>query len=350
MEVRGSFSLEADWGGESSGEVRLGLSGVGVAEPRARFSVGELEGEMRWSPGAQGAGSSELRWEGATLLRAVLGAGSLSGVLAGRRFTLSAPAEVGFLDGTLLVTELELDGLGSQAPAFSVGGALGGVSMEAVSEVLGWPSFPGSIAGDIPPVRYAEGVLRVEGDVVVQALGGRVVVRDLVLERPLGVVPLLRADVDLEALSLEAVTSAFSFGRITGHVDGRIRDLELVDWRPAAFDASFRSVPEEEGPRRISQRAVDNLAALGGGPSALLSSTFLRFFAEFSYAQLGLRCRLHRGVCEMGGIEDAEGGYRIVEGSGIPRITVRGFNRRVDWNVLVERLEAAIASEGPTIR
>ena len=55
-----------------------------------------------------------------------------------------------------------------------------------------------------------------------------------------------------------------------------------------------------------------------------------------------MSCRLERGVCFMGGIEDREGAYVIVEGGGIPALSVMGYNRAVDWNELVARLKRVI--------
>jgi hypothetical protein len=40
----------------------------------------------------------------------------------------------------------------------------------------------------------------------------------------------------------------------------------------------------------------------------------------------------------MSGIEDLPQGYVIVKGGGIPAISVIGYNRRVDWQELVDRL------------
>ena len=46
----------------------------------------------------------------------------------------------------------------------------------------------------------------------------------------------------------------------------------------------------------------------------------------------------------MSGLEGGSGsgaaGFTIVKGSGVPRLNVVGFNRRVDWPTLVERLQA----------
>ena len=42
----------------------------------------------------------------------------------------------------------------------------------------------------------------------------------------------------------------------------------------------------------------------------------------------------------MGGLHSAGDGFTIVEGAGIPRLDVVGFNGNVDWPTLVERLAA----------
>jgi hypothetical protein len=44
----------------------------------------------------------------------------------------------------------------------------------------------------------------------------------------------------------------------------------------------------------------------------------------------------------MGGIGDVPGGYVIIKGGGIPSLSVMGYNRAVDWKVLVERLQRVI--------
>lgn len=57
-------------------------------------------------------------------------------------------------------------------------------------------------------------------------------------------------------------------------------------------------------------------------------------------------------VCQMGGIEPAssnERGYVLVKGSGVPAITITGYNRQVDWPELIKRLEHAIKSGSPII-
>ena len=85
------------------------------------------------------------------------------------------------------------------------------------------------------------------------------------MRNPLGARPQANADIRLERLDLAAVTHAFSFGLITGRLDGRINGLELADWEPVAFDAAFYSTPGDRSAKRISQRAVQNISSIGGG-------------------------------------------------------------------------------------
>src|SRR5690606_3228033 len=160
------------------------------------------------------------------------------------------------------------------------------------------------------------------------------------LEEPFGNWPRLYANIDLEALDLELVTSAFSFGRITGRLSGGIHGLQLFNWSPIAFDARLFTPPNDRSRHRISQRAVENIGSIGGGGAgvtAALSSGVLRFFDDFNYARLGISCRLENEVCHMDGVGPApNGGYYLVQGRGLPRINVIGNSRRVDWPRLVQ--------------
>ena len=47
----------------------------------------------------------------------------------------------------------------------------------------------------------------------------------------------------------------------------------------------------------------------------------------------------------MSGLRSAGAGFTIVEGAGIPRLEVVGFNRNVDWPTLLERLAAVAAGD-----
>ncbi|MEP6633055.1 MAG: hypothetical protein ABJA62_02490, partial [Luteimonas sp.] len=151
----------------------------------------------------------------------------------------------------------------------------------------------------------------------------------------------------IDDLDLLAVTEVFDFGSITGRLDGRISALRLVDWGATAFDAELHTERRDGVRQRISQRAVQNISSVGDASFVgSLQGKLIGLFDDFGYARIGISCRLANEVCAMGGLHsatagDASGrGFTIVEGAGIPRLSVVGFNRQVDWPTLVERLAA----------
>ena len=161
---------------------------------------------------------------------------------------------------------------------------------------------------------------------------------NLTMQNPLGITPILNADIALRNLDLGSLTRTFSFGAIEGKLDGDIDDLQLQNWKPVKFDAVVQSSPGKY-PKKISQRAVENISALGGAGAAAIQRSFLQFFKQFNYEKMGLSCKLRNDVCEMNGIASTQGGYVIVKGSGIPAITVLGYNHTVGWSELLARIK-----------
>ena len=87
----------------------------------------------------------------------------------------------------------------------------------------------------------------------------------------------------------------------------------------------------------------------GSGLVGGLQTQVLKIFDDFGYERIGIGCKLKDDVCTMDGIGSAGDGYIIVAGSGLPRIQVVGFRRRVDWPTLVSRLTAATEGQAPII-
>ncbi|HET6434298.1 MAG TPA: hypothetical protein VFG18_01090, partial [Xanthomonadaceae bacterium] len=212
---------------------------------------------------------------------------------------------------------------------------------------LDLPAFQGQLSGRIPSARYRDQVLAFDGGLTLGLFGGTVRVTSLALERPFGVAPSLSADLALDDIDLMALTGVFDFGSISGKLDGRIDGLRLVDWTATAFDAELHTDPAADVRRRISQRAVQNISSVGDASfTTTLQSRLIGLFDDFGYSRIGITCRLANEVCEMGGLDAADGArspnsFTIVAGAGIPHLTVVGFNRRVDWPTLLERLAAA---------
>ncbi|MCB1553102.1 MAG: hypothetical protein KDJ14_04770 [Xanthomonadales bacterium] len=301
------------------GELALHWARAGVSEP------------SRWRfPGG--------RWKGAEFGAVDLGWSSSQGVVQ-----LGKPVRLDLFGGALELAALRWSPFSGEV---ILSANVVDLALAPLTAWLGWPALEGRLSGSLPNAHYQDETLRFDGGLRAGLLGGEARVDALRWERPFGVAPSLSADVRFDDLDLEPLTSTFGFGSITGRLDGEILGLRLLDGSPTQFDATLRTDPNWKGKQRISQRAVNDLSSIGGGGVAGLQATVLKVFDDFSYKQIAIRCRLERGVCHMGGIDSRSGGYTLVEGSGLPRITVNGFQKQVDWSVLVARLKAATAEGG----
>ncbi|WP_018233713.1 AsmA family protein [Thioalkalivibrio thiocyanodenitrificans] len=331
-------------------EVVLNASRVTAHDRMGRFAVQGLDAALHWRA-AGDAPLSRVSMDGGHVYGIALGASRFRPVIGRDGFHLPEPVHLPVLDGALEIRDLRVAGLDGGDARWQFDGGLTPVSMEQLTAALGWPELSGTLAGIIPEVRYEQGLLTVGGRLLVRAFDGSVTLGELRLRDPLGVAPEFSAQIQIRDIDLAQLTRTFDFGRITGRLEGDVRDLVLVRWAPVQFDAELRTPPGDTSTRRISQRAVDNLTQVGGGVGGVLSGGFLRFFEDFGYRRLGLSCRLVGEVCHMDGVAPAAQGYYIVQGAGLPRIDVIGFTRQVAWRDLVARLAVIIQdSGGPEVR
>ncbi|HEY4554883.1 MAG TPA: hypothetical protein VIG68_00400, partial [Lysobacter sp.] len=271
---------------------------------------------------------------------------SEAGVLA-----TTADVELPLLGGAARVSGLRLrPPLAGQGMDVQFGLDLQRLDVAQLVQAVGGPGFTGELSGRIPRAHYRDNRLAFDGGLAMRLFGGEVAVSSLVMERPFGVAPTLSADVVFDDLDLESLTGVLGFGSITGRLDGRVAGLRLVDWQPVAFDASLRTdavaARRDRVRQRISQRAVQDLSSVGDASlMSSLQSQLIGLFDDFGYAAIGISCRLAEEVCAMDGLGSAGRGFIIVQGSGVPRLSVVGFNRRVDWPMLVERLVAVGAGD-----
>ncbi|MES9900132.1 MAG: hypothetical protein ABW148_14090 [Sedimenticola sp.] len=352
LELAGKVAAEVSFGQGKSIGASLQLKDVFVEQGAAgesQFALYGVNGEINWRESGE-VRKSRLSWRGGHLFGGIdLGGSVFDLTLIGRSLKLNKAASVPVLDGALEVERFGFES-GNDGPAVHFQGYLTPVSMEKFSHAVGWPVLAGQLSGMIPGISYSSGMITVDGMALIKVFGGSVLVRNLVLDDLFGTLPAFSADIGLKNLDLETLTGTFSFGKITGRIEGEVKQLRLEDWQPVSFDAWLATPVEDDSRHRISQKAVDSISNLGGsGVSGALSRSFMRFFDEFGYDRLGVSCTLENGVCEMSGVEPADQGYYLVKGGGIPRIDIMGFNHRTDWNILVSKLQQIAAGGAPVV-
>ena len=350
LQLEGSVMAAIRWKQGRLAGIRLDLDDVSFDDREGRYGLGGLQGRVDWAA-EDAKRHSDLRWRDGHLYRVPLGTGQIAAESAESTLRLREPARISVLDGELQIDDFELAFPAESPWGWRIDGILTPVSLPRLCQSLGWPEFAGKLSGVIPDVRYADGSLEVGGMLLVRAFDGDITLANLQLQHPLSTVPRLRVDARVENIDLEALTGAFSFGRIEGRLDGRVDGLDMEAWRPVAFDAAFATPAGDTSRHRISQKAVDNISSIGGGGvGGVLSRSMLRFFDDFPYDKLGISCRLENGTCEMGGVAPAANGYYIVKGRFLPpRLDVIGFADRVNWRSLVAQLVAVTRRQSDAV-
>jgi len=327
------------------------LHAINLHDGAGRFALDGIDGMLVYAASRERHG--QLDWRSGSL--GGIAFGPAHWLLSSRdgQLRLQTPVTLEMLNGSVLVQPLRVrlpyaeDGLQLEFGLF-----LQQLDLAGLTTALGWPAFRGHITGALPAARYANGRLELDGGLALEVFDGRIDVTTLAIERPFGVAPTLSANLALFDLDLLSMAEVFDFGSISGRLDGRIDGLRLVDWSATAFDAQLHTVARRGVRQRISQRAVQDISSISDAAFMhSLQSRLIGLFDEFRYRRIGIACRLHNQVCRMSGLSPRGAGFTLIEGAGIPRLDVVGFNRDVDWPTLVERvMNAAGGDLSPVVR
>jgi hypothetical protein len=348
LRSQGSASGHLEWRDGAPRALDAVFSGLQFDDRARRLALRGLDGHLQWDAAGGPQRVSGLAWQSVELYGIEGGAGALALRAHGDEFTLLQPARIPIFDGALLLRQFELAAAGTPQLRLAFAADIEPIGMEKLSAAFGWPALAGRLAGRIPGLVYRDRTLAFDGDLRAEVFDGTVIARRLRLIDPLGTFPKLTGEFEARGLDLDLITHTFPIGSITGRIDADIRAAELFGWSPVAFDAHLYTTPGDRSRHRISQKAVDSLANLGGGGGVMgaLQSGFLQFFKTFGYDRIGLTCQLRDDVCLMGGIPRHEGGFYIVRGGGLPRIDVVANSGRVAWSRLVGQVLEAIERGG----
>jgi hypothetical protein len=154
---------------------------------------------------------------------------------------------------------------------------------------------------------------------------------------------------------LAKMTSGTPFGKIEGVLDGHVKDLEVAYGQPQKFDLALETIPTKGVSQRISVKAVDNIARIGGGQSPFvgLAGGFAMLFKEFPYKKIGVRASLENDVFKVNGTIREKGKEYIIKRGGLLGVDIVNQNpdNRASFKDMVKRIKRVTADRGgPDIR
>lgn len=333
--LEGRADVDVQYRGGAVQSLKLKLTEAGISDAEKRFSLYGVNSAVAWSMDVPG--TAFVDFSGGTLLGAPIGKGQVTLKTDGLKYDV-AEASLPVLDGTLNLRDFHLHKV-NDAWHWDFSAALSPISMTQLSAAAGWPKMLGTLSGRIPNVSYDGNQISADGALLFDVFDGTVVATGLKLANAFGRAPSLSGNLTLRHLDMDFLTRTFSFGSMQGRLDGDVTDIQLQNWLPVKFDAHLYSSAGQY-PRKISQKAVQNISSLGGaGAGAAIQRSYLGIFENFGYERIGIRCKLRNDLCRMEGIDEGgQGPYAIIKGRGIPAISVIGYNRAVSWGELTARL------------
>jgi hypothetical protein len=295
---------------------------------------------LHWSKKEGFKRESIISWQQLALFAIPLPRSYLTLLLKDQQITLLKAVTIPLLGGEIAIDQFDWQMLKDGHPKVAFAAKLKAISLEALTKILGIKALSGNISGDIPGVNFEAGKLSLQGGLSIHLLGGEIKINQLALSGLSTDFVQFYSDIAIEHLDLKLLTQKFEFGGMEGALSGVINNLYMENWKPIQFYAWLGTPENDESVHQISQKAIENLASIGGGGAVdFVSRIILGLFDNFDYDQIGLGCYLHQGICQLMGAKAAgKHGFYIVKGGGLPRIDVMGYNTRIDWKVLWQRL------------
>jgi hypothetical protein len=261
--------------------------------------------------------------------------------LANNALQFYEPLHAAVFGGEVEVANLSWPDIISAPQRVSFSGDVKRLQLQQLTEALSWHPFTGTLTGSTPQVQSEENLLRTSGEIQAQIFGGRARIGKLEIENPFSSLPSIKLDASLDGIELEQLSKTFEFGRISGILEGNIKDLVITDNQPAQFSAEFHSV-DRGTEQRISVEALDKITVLSSGENAgSLYGGLARFFDSFRYGKLGFKADLKNDRLTLRGVETRGDQEFLVVGSFLPpTVNIISHTQVIAFSELLRRLQS----------
>jgi len=217
-----------------------------------------------------------------------------------------------FYGGTIRVKDLKALHVLGVSPKLSFAASASGIDVPGLLNELTGLTFPGSVKARFPMITYQDGELKTEGRTVVDIFGGTIEAVDLYVKDLFASSRKIGGDILFHDIDLGKVTETVKVGKITGAVEGSIKNLMIEYGQPSSFVFDMDTAKKSGVSQKVSVDAIESISILGtgsGGIGAVLKSGINKFFKEYPYSRIGIQCTLEndsfniRGKIREGGKE-----------------------------------------------
>jgi hypothetical protein len=212
----------------------------------------------------------------------------------------------------------------------------------------------GTLTGTLNPIRYENHAVTTRGELKAEVFEGKIILSELGASGIFTSAPVFKLNVKWEDLLLSEMTTDTAFGTIEGVLKGQVRDVEMAYGQPQRFNLLLETVQTKGISQKISVKAVENIAQIGGGQSPFMgmAGAFASFFKKFPYEKIGVRASLENDVFTVNGtIREGDTEYLVKRGSfsGV-NIVNQNPDNRVSFKDMVKRIKRISSKGGPVVK
>ena len=212
----------------------------------------------------------------------------------------------------------------------------------------------GTLTGRLNPVRYQNHSVTTQGELKAEVFEGNIILSDLGASGVFTSAPVYKFNVKWKDLLLAEMTTDTEFGTIEGVLEGQIRDVEVAYGQPQKFNLLLETVKTKGISQKISVKAVENIAQIGGGQSPFmgLAGAFASLFKKFPYEKIGIRASLENDVFTVNGTIKEDGIEYLVKRGGFSGVNIVNQNpdNRVSFKDMVKRIKRIGSKGGPVVK
>jgi len=247
---------------------------------------------------------------------------------------------VPILGGEVVLKQVRFGKIMDGHPVLTFSSEIRDVDLSLLTKALDIQRFGGRISGNIPRVRLSHDSLTVDGEVLIRAFGGEIRLVELSVDNLFSSIPSVKTSIRFNDIDLGMVTDTFEFGKITGIMDGYVRDLVITNGEVEGFDILLETVKKRGIGQWISVKALKKISILGsGGPTSILDRGIYRLFKRYRYEKMGIRARLRNNRMVLHGVTSQDGREYIVKGGLLPpKVDVISYAQEISFKELVRRL------------
>jgi len=271
-------------------------------------------------------------------------------VISENRLEVPEPVTVPLFGGQVRLYGLQVDDIVFPT-RYRFGIQIANVDLGRMTRRMTGIEYPGTVNADLGMMRYENNRIASEGKAVVTVFDGAIEATDLFAENILSPSQRMGGNIAFRDINLEQLTQKIAVGKMTGIIQGSLRNFTMEYGEPASFVLDIGSVPKRGVAQSISMDAIQSISILGTGVDSALNRGITRLFKEYPYSKIGLRCVLKNDQFSVNGtIHD--GGKEYLVRRGLLRgvdVVNQNPNNVISFRDMEERLKriSRPAESGP---